>query len=405
MTSRILYVDQGATFGGSIVVAGLLVAHLDPVAFSASAAIPFEDEFTAQVFRGLVKIHRRRSLLPYNRMEALREKIDTRCPRAMRRVAHATLSILDLLASTRYCLDLALLIVRERIRIVHVNNSIEALAAGVLTRRAVVCHLHGDFGVPVPAVHRWLYRRCSAIVAISRYVRSSAIAAGVPDMRMEVIPNGTILVPPPGAKRAIRERWGIPEAAPLIALVGRVVDWKGHRQFVQAAVEVHRRHPAAHFMFVGGVSDGRPEFLDELLQMARCSGIGDQLHCTGYVSDVPAYIEASDIIVHSSIAPEPFGLVIIEGMAMSKPVIASTLGAGPEIITDGQDGLLVDPRQTAKLCRAICRLIEDRDYAAGLGNAARRTVESRFTADAMARDFERIYRRITSRRAGQGRVA
>lgn len=398
MTVRILYVDEGATFGGSIVVAGLLVRHLDPTSFSASVAIPFEDEFTARVFRGPERIHLRRSLLPYNRMSAYREKIDARLPSGVRQVAHAVLSGLDVLAGAVYCFSLATLIVRDRVQVVHVNNSIEAVAAGCLTRRPVVVHLHGCLPEKLPTTHKWLYRRCSAIIAISDCVRRSAEGAGLPHSVMQVIPNGTQLSKVrPDTRSVLRRKWHIPASSPLIALVGRVVAWKGHREFLEAAVHVRRRHPDAHFMFVGGVSDGRPEFLDELMDVARSSGLEGVVHCTGYVADVPAYMEAADVVVHASVAPEPFGLVIIEAMAMSRPVIASLLGAGPEIVTHGHDGLLVDPRKAQDLSDAICRLIEDRGYARSLAIAARRTVEERFTAEAMTGAFERVYRRVSCR--------
>lgn len=270
--------------------------------------------------------------------------------------------------------------------------------AALLTRRPVVYHLHGTFG-ELSEHQRYIFHKCSALIAISQCVLASATAVGLDPKRIEIVPNGTVLPQLNAADSSgVRNQWGIPLDAPLIVLVGRVVAWKGHREFVQAAIEVHKRHPDVHFMFVGGVSDGTPEFLDELFELARANGIGDRLHCTGYVADVHQYIAAADVFAHSSIEPEPFGLVIIESMSMARPIVASTLGAGPEVVTEGVDGLLADPRNRDKLASAICRLLEDRELAARIGEEARRTVERKYTAAEMARSFERIYRRITNAR-------
>jgi glycosyltransferase involved in cell wall biosynthesis len=398
---RILYVDQAEAFGGSLVVAGMLVNKLDRAAFSPSVAIAFEDEFTQRLFASAEATYKARSALTYTDMERLRARVDTIKWAWLRKLAGLLLSFLDVLASTKHCLDLAMLILRKRIAVVHSNNSAEAVVAALITRRPVIFHLHGAFGAPVVARHRFMFRRCSALVAISKYVKETAVRAGLDASQIEIVPNGTEL-PRVGAEEAAatRQRWGIEPHEPLVALVGRVVEWKGHREFVLAAAEVHKRYPDAHFMFVGDVSDGSPRFLAELYDLARELGLEDRLHCTGYVSNVSAHIAAANVIVHASIEPEPFGLVIIEGMAMGRPVVASSLGAGPEIITDGVDGLLADPRDSGMLAGAICRLLDDKNFADTIGRQARTTVESKYRASVMARNFERIYERVASRKRG-----
>lgn len=395
---RILYVDEGASFGGSLVVAANLATHLDPARFRASVAVPVLDEFTQRIFSPAGRLHRCRNLLSYDRVQPLRSRINDKRPGWWRKILHHLLSVLTVVTSFLYCLRIMLVIVRDRVTIVHVNNCLEGVLAGVLTFRPVLFHLHGDDGSPLPGRHLRLLRRCATFVAISGHARDSAIRTGLPESRIEIVTNGTP-VPPLGSTdvAALRSRLGISLDAPLVALVGRVVPWKGHRELVLAAAEVARLHPKAHFMFVGDTSDGNPAFLDELMELARELGLEGKVRCTGYVADVPAHIEASDIVVHTSIESEPFGLVIIEGMAMARPVIASTLGAGPEIVTDGVDGLLADPRQTGELASAICRLIEDPPLARRLSIAGRRTVEQKYSVEAMTRNFERIYERLCDR--------
>src|SRR5690606_31523362 len=141
----------------------------------------------------------------------------------------------------------------------------------------------------------------------------------------------------------IRRLLRIPEEGRVVALSGRIVSWKGHREFIEAAALVLKQCPTAYFLLIGGVSDGEPSFFDELMTRAGELGLGDRVICTGFVVNVRDYLEVATVLVHASIEPEPFGLVIVEGMDAAKPMIASKRGAGEEIIQDGVDGYLVDP--------------------------------------------------------------
>src|SRR5690606_27130971 len=159
--------------------------------------------------------------------------------------------------SAVHCLSLVGLIAAKRIQVVHTNNSIEAAVAGIITGRPVVFHLHGTFSEALPSRLRWVFRRCAVVVAISAYVRDSAASAGIDAARIETVPTGTQLQATTSTRASeIRLRLGVPPDAPLVALVGRIVPWKGHREFLLAAIEVYKTHPNAHFVLVGGVSDG-----------------------------------------------------------------------------------------------------------------------------------------------------
>ena len=106
------------------------------------------------------------------------------------------------------------------------------------------------------------------------------------------------------------------------------------------------------------------------------------------VKDVMAMM---DVVVHASTRPEPFGMVIIEAMALGKPMVATEGGGPSEIITDGKSGILVARENSESLSRAIIRLLENPTYATELGEEGRRVVEERFTHTRQAKVISQIY--------------
>jgi glycosyltransferase involved in cell wall biosynthesis len=98
-----------------------------------------------------------------------------------------------------------------------------------------------------------------------------------------------------------------------------------------------------------------------------------------------------DILAHTSTAPEPFGRVLIEGMAMARPVIASADGGVPEIVLHGETGLLVPPGDVAALAESMVSLLQDPERAAALGRAGRQRVEAHFTTEQYVRQVQEVY--------------
>lgn len=187
----------------------------------------------------------------------------------------------------------------------------------------------------------------------------------------------------------VRLKLGIPEEAPVLAIVGRLQTWKGQHVFIQAARLVHKTHPHAKFLIVGGtinrIDPGYEESLYSLVKELDLNGI---VLFLGHRDDVPAIMSASDIIVHASIEPEPFGCVIIEGMAMKKPIIATNIGGPTEIIVNGETGLLIPPSDPRAMAGAIQKLLYAPELCMRMGDKGRRRVEEHFTADRMTHEIE-----------------
>jgi glycosyltransferase involved in cell wall biosynthesis len=203
--------------------------------------------------------------------------------------------------------------------------------------------------------------------------------------RCAVVHDGT---PPPSVDVADSRPY---DGAFRIALIGRISPWKGQDVFIRAAAEVRQSFPRAQFYIVGSALFGEENYERQVRDLTGSYGIPDLVTFTGFRSDVLSVIADMDLIVHASTIGEPFGQVIIEGMAAGKPVIATNGGGVPEIVEDGKTGILVPMRDASAMAEAMKLLIADRGLAADMGALGRKRVLDRFTIQHTARKIEAIY--------------
>lgn len=149
-----------------------------------------------------------------------------------------------------------------------------------------------------------------------------------------------------------RAKLGLPEKGPLIGIVGRLQRWKGMHHLVEAMPAVLAEHPDAHAVIVGGAHAFEPEYPAELQRRIEAFGLEDRVILAGLQANVPEWMQAMDVVVHASDA-EPFGIVVIEAMALGKPVVATNTAGPAEIITDGIDGRLWPAGDVATLAAAL----------------------------------------------------
>lgn len=168
----------------------------------------------------------------------------------------------------------------------------------------------------------------------------------------------------------LRVTLGLPLDRQVVGIVGRLQRWKGIHVFLDALAAVRRARPSVHGVVVGGAHETEPEHADELRAQARALGLADAVTFAGFQSNAAEWMQAMDVVVHAS-DREPFGIVVVEAMALGKPVVAGASGGPAEIITDGRDGLLTPFGDSAALARAIERYLADPAFAARTGAAAR----------------------------------
>jgi glycosyltransferase involved in cell wall biosynthesis len=188
-----------------------------------------------------------------------------------------------------------------------------------------------------------------------------------------------------GDVRATRRRLGLPDNAPVFGAAGRLDRWKGFHVLLDAVPAVLERHPDATLVLVGGPHDLDPSYASELEQQASRLGLDGQVRLVGRQSNPEEWMQAMDVFVHTS-DNEPFGMVVIEAMALGKPVIASAQGGPTEVITPGVDGFLSPFGDHRALAGAIIRLLDDKDLRASVGRAALDRAQD-FTVEAFARQF------------------
>jgi glycosyltransferase involved in cell wall biosynthesis len=309
-------------------------------------------------------------------------------PHRSNRVTNALGGILDRVAMLK----------RLGIDIVHLNNAPAAGADDWLPAariRGIPCITHARVMVRPghDAIHRWLHRRYDLVLGDSRHVAEAVVTVtGIARDRVRVVYEGVDAdafrqsIRCPAA--TVRERHGVRPDDVLIVMVGHLRPWKGQHVLVDALARVkNREHLKA--IFVGGTPTFHTDYVDQLKATAAATGLSEVVSFVGERDDVADFMNAADVVVHASTEPEPFGIVVVEGMALGKAVLASALGGPLEIITPGT-GMLFDPAKPEELAAAIDRVAADATFRAELGRAAQARADV-FSVRALVSGTEAAY--------------
>ena len=196
---------------------------------------------------------------------------------------------------------------------------------------------------------------------------------------------------------AVRSLIGVESDAVCVGIVGRFAPEKDHETFIRAAAIALKQEPDAHFVLVG---DGvLREHLQELVHVLQ---LESRIHFVSSQSNIARVFAALDVTVVSS-RYEGCCNVILEAMAMARPVIATAVGGNPELVTDGQTGLLVPVQDPAKMAVAMGALIRDRARAQAMGRAGREQIEQRFTLARAVDRTERLYAQLLKQKGACAR--
>ena len=377
----ILYVDHAEGVGGAEQLLLLILKHLDHNRWQPHLACP-PGPFAAAAMAQGTPVH----LVPLPRLRR-----SARFPLDWQGVARS-------LARLARDLDVALL---------HANTvraAIYTAPAAKLTQRPFLWHMHdfwlGENRPDRSAPDRWgkqlLCGLSAQVIANSR-----AVANNLPcSDQVTVIHNGieTDWFEQETDGEAFRRQYNIPEGVPVVGMVGRLRPWKGQEAFLHAAARIKQALPTTHFLVVGGnpfQTDG--DYANRLRTLTATLGASDQVIFTGQLPDVRPALAAMDVFVHPG-QPEPFGLVNIEAMAMAKPIVAFAHGALPEIIVNGETGLLVLPGDEQGMVQALAKLLDEPQLAIEMGEAGRERVEQHFTIQQTVRGIEQVYAQALSRK-------
>jgi len=268
----------------------------------------------------------------------------------------------------------------------------------------VVWHIH-EYLTPRP-LSRTLLRhyvsRTAAVVANSRSVAEDVLDALGP-APVTSIYNAVDLeeFSPQGRAVDLDALAGLPpaEAGTIrVGLVATFARWKGHETYLRAIRKVPAQSVRAYVIGAPMYDTAGSQYTtDELRALATSIGVADRVGFTGFIERPATAMRALDVVVHASTDPEPFGLVIAEGLACGRTVIVSAAGGAAELAEHEVDALAVAPGDVDALAAAISRAAGDGALRARLGAAARRTALRRFDSDVFTREFCDLYERVVER--------
>lgn len=240
-----------------------------------------------------------------------------------------------------------------------------------------------------------ILRAFDHVILVSGALQSGLLRGSLAAGRVTVIANGIDAQAFAGQVNSdpvvTREALGLADGQLIILAIGRLTTQKGFEYLIQAAPTVKAKRPQAHFLVAG---DG-PERA-RLEHLAAALGIADSVTWLGHREDVANLMATADVVVLPSVR-EGTPYVLLEALALARPVVATRVGGIPDVVRDGQTGLLVPPRDPAALTRAITWMLDHPAEAAIMGVCGRDLVEREFSAETMARRTAAVYREVLAK--------
>jgi L-malate glycosyltransferase len=320
-------------------------------------------------------------------------------------IALAPKTEMDLGAAWR----LARLIKRLAPDVVHAHDphavAMAGLALSMSTQPStppLVASRRVDFHLRRSAMSRWKYRQVACFICASEAIRRMLVSDGVPEAQTVTVHEGIDVERGRAAPAAkLHEELFLPHQAPVVGNVAALVPHKGQRHLVEAAGLVVRQVPDARFV-IAGEGELRPA----LERQIKDHRLEKHVLLAGFRPDVLSLHKAFDIFVMSSIT-EGLGTSLLDAMAAGKPIVATSAGGIPEVVTDGVNGFLLPPRDHHAMAAAIVRLLKDPALRQRMGDAGYSRVCDQFSAERMLKETASVYDRVieVARRRPGARLA
>jgi glycosyltransferase involved in cell wall biosynthesis len=274
----------------------------------------------------------------------------------------------------------------QPIDIVHLNNGLASDMPGILaaarSRLPIVCHVRA-FSQHTP-VHIWASRFVSRFLCVSSAIRDYVVESGVDPTRCVICHdsvNQQRFRKMQVDRAGFLEQFGWSESDRVFGIIGRLDSWKGHEYFIEAIEIARRSNPAVRGLIVGDItpSSTNRAYVDGLKRHIEAAKLESHIAFAGHRSNIPEIMQCIDGVVCASSSPEPFGLMVVEAMAVGTAVIATNAGGPADMITDGEDGLLVPLKDSVAIAAAMLRLASERTLVEHIVATGERTVNARFT--------------------------
>lgn len=293
--------------------------------------------------------------------------------------------------------------------VIYVNTQramVVGAIAGLISRRPVVWHLRDivspdHFGKTQLTIIKWCTKLMLERVIANSTASAVALTAltQMKEERLDVVFNGISAEPftelEAVAQHELRSRFGLPQDAFLVGSFSRLARWKGQHVLLEALLEA----PDMHAVLVGAALFGEDAYEAELRAYVLLHGLGDRVHFLGFQHDIAACMKAVDVIAHTSISPEPFGRVIIEGMLAKRPVVAARAGGVVDIVTNRENGILCTPGDVTELAGVLGELSADAGLRSRLVEQGYANAINRFGTERYVESVQKILSDV----AGKGR--
>ncbi|MCK5850358.1 MAG: glycosyltransferase family 4 protein [Kiritimatiellae bacterium] len=284
------------------------------------------------------------------------------------------------------------------IDVVHANSNTAHIYAGLAALRTKAQSIwHSRDLVNLGIIRKLLNHTATKIIATSNAVEEHLKQNGVDTRKIVTIHNCVDLAEFEIQEQdaSVRNELGIQQNSLLIAAIGQLIPWKKLDLFIETASAIHKTIPKTHFLIVGDdIFNDHSDYRKQLRNMANESGLENSITFTGYRLDIMPVLRNIDILVHTA-DREPFGRVLIEAMALGKPVVAINSCGPTEIIENNVSGMLVEPDNPQELARCVTMLAEDKNLTARISSAARLRIEQKFNIQTFSTRICTLYKSLS----------
>lgn len=381
---RILFVENGSGFGGSMVSLRRFLSCLDRSRFFPIVLMEGGTHVSDELLRGLgvEVIHQPK---PLNRL-------------LQGVMGYPVLSYLAYLAELALSLFLHLprvyrVIKKRQIDLVHLNNHLRSQLASVVAARlsGVPCIAHLRNTRILTRTERMTARLVGHFIVLSETSRLEYIRQGIPEERISVVRDPVPDFGKVNGRVPIRHSLGIPLDVPAIGILSRLVQGKGHDDYLRAAWKIQQRFPQTRFLIVGREEVTNGPVTERLRRLVENFKLKDRVIFAGWRDDIREVISSLDIVVDASVIREGTRLTVLESVAMGRPVVATSVGAEQEFFESGEGGIFVAPSQPEELAEAVMTLLQDFKVAREMAEKGRKKVLFHCDPKRSAQNLECVY--------------
>jgi glycosyltransferase involved in cell wall biosynthesis len=398
---RILYVENGIGYGGAVICLKHLVKNLDrskylPMVITGRTGPHYQEIEEEALWKYIPDRHidivgAHQKIDPLNWPETIP---------GLRFIINQILARIDDFANfLPFFLQLIWTAKVFKADLIHANNEPLCNRAALLTGKVLniptVCHVRGD--QEGSRLMRWAFTLPETFIAVSEWIgKNIQKKMGVDPNKIDVIYDGIELnkLKPDKNLGNFRNTYNIKESDFAVGLIGLLIPWKGQELLIDAAKNLKEIIPNLKVVIVGGTPNDFKPYENSLHQQIKDDQLEDLVIFTGHISDMASVYSGLDVVLSASTSPEPLGIVVLECMAMGRPLVAPNHGGAPELMRHEQTGLLFEPKNPSSLASAIERLYKDEALRVRLGHNARQHALETFSVVKHSEKVQKIYDKL-----------